>query len=437
MAVSKMLSFLKEKSKSTLIKNLSIVFSESIITRSLSFAIILFLARELGPEEYGKYSFIFIVVTFCSSFFDFGMENTAVRFLARNKEKKNSIFGLYFLAKAVITIVTLLCLGIFGKYIFAAMHKESIVQYMMFLIMGLVGESLFFINDTYLQAVQRFKLRASINISRYAIVLAFIVILYFKKLMLLKFVFCMYIIVLIFCLTFVPTYISFIRGYLKTKMNSSLVKEIFSYQKWMFVLSIATNTLGRIDFFMLSLWVSYSDLGIYNAANQLSTIVSFIPLALGKVLLPKVAEMKPDEVFSFTYKTFKPLIISCTCLLITIPVVKPLVPFFLGSKYVPSIPIFQVFLLISIICIMLMVVEISLYSLGKPQVVTYGKYYQIGINIILNILTIPRFGMIWAAINLTIARIIYGIVLIVLFFKYRKASLLKAQMEVSSNEEAR
>lgn len=80
----------------SLFKNLSIVFLESIITKALSFISILILSRQLGPEDYGKYSFVFVTVAFCSAFFDFGMENTAVRFSARDKGKMQSIFGLYF-----------------------------------------------------------------------------------------------------------------------------------------------------------------------------------------------------------------------------------------------------------------------------------------------------------------------------------------------------
>ena len=48
----------------SLFKNLSIVFLESIITKALSFISILILSRQLGPEDYGKYSFVFVTVAF-------------------------------------------------------------------------------------------------------------------------------------------------------------------------------------------------------------------------------------------------------------------------------------------------------------------------------------------------------------------------------------
>ncbi|HDR7607878.1 TPA: oligosaccharide flippase family protein, partial [Bacillus mycoides] len=151
----------------SLFKNLSIVFLESIITKALSFISILILSRQLGPEDYGKYSFVFVTVAFCSAFFDFGMENTAVRFSARDKGKMQSIFGLYFFTKIIITATVITGLILFGSHIFSSQGKDEIIQYIPYLIVGYIGESLLFVNDTYLQAIQKFKLRALINIFRY------------------------------------------------------------------------------------------------------------------------------------------------------------------------------------------------------------------------------------------------------------------------------
>ena len=106
----------------SLFKNLSIVFLESIITKALSFISILILSRQLGPEDYGKYSFIFVTVAFVV-LFDFGMENTAVRFSAKEKGRMQSIFGLYFLTKVIITTTVVTGLILFGSYIFLAKEK--------------------------------------------------------------------------------------------------------------------------------------------------------------------------------------------------------------------------------------------------------------------------------------------------------------------------
>ena len=94
------------------------------------------------------------------------MDNTAIRFYNKETHYKNSIFGLYFLVKlffifSVISIVT-----VFHEIFFHILKKSEMIPFLPFLAAGFLGEALFFVNDTYLQAIQNFKLRSLINISQ-------------------------------------------------------------------------------------------------------------------------------------------------------------------------------------------------------------------------------------------------------------------------------
>lgn len=348
------------------------------------------------------------------------MENTAVRFSAKEKEFQNSIFGLYFIVKISILLAVVFSLVIFGEKIFIFMHKESIIKYLPFLIAGLIGESLFFINDTYLQAMQKFKLRSLINISRFVMAVSFIGILLLTKSLDLKYVFLVYLIPIFFSLLFIGKYVRFIKGFFSERLHLDLLKEVFNYQKWMLILSIANNILGRIDFFMLSFWVSFAQIGIYNAAFQLTSIVSFLPYVLGKVMLPKMAEQSSQETFNLVKKMIKPVLVLTFIMLALIPLSGPVVVGLLGDKYTPSIVILQILLLAFIFSFVILPFEQSLYSLGKPKLIALSKYFQLIIIVILNILTIPKYGILWAAINLSIARFITLAITAYLFFDLRR-----------------
>lgn len=418
--MQKIKNYAKQISKSRFVKDLGIVFSENITTKALNFAIILILTRLLGPYDYGKYSFIFVTYATISALGDFGMENTAVRFAAKEKKLTNNIFGLYFLAKSAILAFVILTLIFFGKQIFITVHKQEIIEYIPYLIIGFLGESLFFVNDTYLQAIQKFKFRAGLNISRYLTCLIYIAILYFHKLVLLKYAFYMYFIPLGFSLFFVTKYIEFIKSYFSKKLDKALLSEIFDYEKWMFNLSIGTNILGRIDFFMLSFWVSYNQIGIYNAAFQLCSIVSFLPYVFGKVMLPKMSELNENEIFHLTKKILKPLLGLTIIMLCIIPLTDIFVPLLLGDKYIQSILVLKILLVSVIISLISTPLEQAFYSLGKPKLITIGRYMQIFIIFILNILTIPKYGIVSAAINVLCAKIIFLVVMIFLFVEQKK-----------------
>lgn len=381
----------------TLLKNLSITFSESVVTKGLNFVIILLLTRNLGPEEYGKYSFIFVTVATCSALFDFGMENTAVRFAAREKDKKQGIFGLYFSVKLCTLLILVLVFTFGGEWLFSLMHKDAVTRYLPFLITGLIGESLFFVNDTYLQANQRFQLRAALNIVRYFAALLLVLSLFLGNKMHLQYVFYVYMVPLLFSMLFLGKYCSFIRAYLKDRLQKPLMSEIVGYEKWMFVYSTAYNLLGRIDFFMLGFWVGFQQLGIYNAAYQLCSIVSFLPVALGKVLLPALSELSEVEIFRKTKKLVRATTLICVAAMFLIPLTSWLVPFLFGKDYIAAVPILQILLFTFIIGLMSMPYEQSLYSLGRPKVLSIGRYIQLGMIIVLNMSLLPFAGIIYGA----------------------------------------
>lgn len=405
---------------SKLFKNLSVVFSETVVTKILNFVIILLLTRQLGPEEYGKYSFIFVTMAFCSSFFDFGMENTAVRFANKKSETRNSIFGLYLFVKMLILFGIILVLMLFGGQFFALIHKSELTKYIPFLIIGILGESLFFVNDTYLQAVQKFTLRAYLNICKYSLSLIFIVILFLEKLLYLKYVFCMYFIPLGITILFIPKYIEFLKNYFSKNLPTEMLKEIFNYEKWMFVLSIGTNTLQKIDFFMISYWVSYIQIGIYNAAIQLAAVVSFLPYVFGKVLLPKLAEMENPEICSFIKKSDKILILACIVMTLCIPLTDFVVSVLLGEQYVLSIPVLKILLFAFILTFYVAPTEQALYALGLPKIITQGRYIQLFTLIGLNFLMIPKFGIVGSAFSVLMIRILYLFFVVTRFYKEAK-----------------
>lgn len=418
--------YIKKTSQSRFVKNLSITFAENVTTKIFGFFITLALVRNLGPENYGVYSFVLVNVFLLSALFDFGMENTAIRFANRDKEKTNPVFGLYFIVKSIILLLFIFTLIFGGKNILEIMHKPELIKYLPYFIMGFLGESLFFVNDTYLQCIQKFKLRAAINITRYIVMFGFILVLILNKTLLLKYTMFAFIIPVIFSLFFVPRYWTFISSFFKQRLSKKIMLEMFHYEKWMFVLASVNGLLGKVDIYMLSFWATYSQLGIYSAAYNLLSIVSFLPYVFGKVMLPKMAETSREDLFDMTIRIVKPILAISLLSLIIIPIFPFLVPILFGHKYDSSIIVVQALTIATLISFILLPFEQSMYPLGKPKYTSALKFAQLILNIILNYIFIPKYGMIWAAINLGIARLFYGILLIKVFYN-EKSKVFKGR----------
>ena len=106
----------------SLFKNLSIVFLESIITKALSFISILILSRQLGPEDYGKYSFVFVTVAFVVHSLILVWKIQQYDFQQEIKENAKYIWFIFF-TKIIITATVITGLILFGSHIFLAKVK--------------------------------------------------------------------------------------------------------------------------------------------------------------------------------------------------------------------------------------------------------------------------------------------------------------------------
>ncbi len=410
-----------------LIRNLGLTFFEAVITRGLNFFLILLLTRTLGPSDYGKYAFIFVAVSVLSALFDFGMENTAVRFSARDKTRMDSVFGLYLLLKLGILSVVVLTLVLAQQWFFSALNKSELMVFMPFLIVGLVGESLFFVNDTYCQANQWFQLRATLNIIRFSVSCFFIGMLFFYNALSLQWVLYVYWIPFLFSLLFLGQYIKFVSAFWKSDLPGALMTEMASYQKWMLIYSVANNLLSRLDFLMLGLWVSYTQLGIYNAAVQLCTIIAFLPLVLGKVLLPTLSDLDKHQVFHISEKIIPYTLILVLAALMLIPISPMAIPLLFGKQYQLSVGIFQILVLAYAASLMSMPFEQALYSLGKPDVLCASRYWQLAVIVLFNIALIPFWGVYGAAVSNLIGRLLYLLKVRLHYLRYQQTVYEKTE----------
>jgi O-antigen/teichoic acid export membrane protein len=347
------------------------------------------------------------MVALGSALFDFGMENTAVRFAARDKDEKQSIFGLYLSVKLGILTLLILFLGFGHTWFFGVMNKSSMAHFTPFLMVGFLGESLFFVNDTYLQAMQRFQARAWLNIIRFGVSFLFVIFLITSHQLFLEMAMFIYGIPFLFSLVFLGKYWGFLKAFWSNGLPPNIFSEIVRYERWMFVYSIANNLIGRLDFILLGLWVNYTQLGIYNAAVQLCAIISFLPLVLGKVLLPTLAELNEVQIFQTTGKMIRGTLLMSLGAVMLIPLSIWLVPLLLGQEYLESIGVLQILVLAFLAGLMSMPYEQALYSLGKPDILCGCRYFQLIVILLLNVLVIPVFGVYGAAMVTLLGRALY------------------------------
>ncbi len=182
----------------------------------------------------------------------------------------------------------------------------------------------------------------------------------------------------------------------------------------------------RLDMFLISYFLGKYQLGLYFGAVLFVETVWFLPNSIGFVLFPKTASQDKDQSVELTEKItrlvgFVALIMGICIIGLFYICIKIIIPKYLNS-FIP----FLILLPGIIIFSMDMIVSNYFLGVGKQAYNSLGAGLMCVINLILNLIFIPRWGIAGAAFTSSITYIfgtIYSFVMYKVLTK-RKISLL-------------
>lgn len=199
-----------------------------------------------------------------------------------------------------------------------------------------------------------------------------------------------------------------------------------------FAMSIAATIYTNIDSVMLGFMTSDADVGYYNAAVRIKTIMVSIVTSLGAVLLPRASYYIEhdliDEFYRITSKALNFVFLLASPMMIYFMIFAKEGIFFLsGDSYAGSIVPMQV---IMPTILLIGITNISgiqmLIPLGKEKVVLYSEVAGAVVDVIINALLIPRMASVGAAIGTLIAEL----VVLIVQFVYLKGKIFTALKNV-------
>ncbi len=190
-----------------------------------------------------------------------------------------------------------------------------------------------------------------------------------------------------------------------------------------FAMSCATTIYTHLDTVMLGFMATDADVGYYNAAVKIKTILVSIVASLGTVLLPRASYNVEHGLMDSFWKISKKAInfvflIALPLMLYFIFFAEEGIYFLSGSEYAGSIIPMQIIMptLLFIGLSNILGIQI-LVPLGKEKVVLYSEIAGAVTDIIINALLIPKFTSAGAAIGTLVAEFV---VLIVQYYALRK-----------------
>ena len=190
-----------------------------------------------------------------------------------------------------------------------------------------------------------------------------------------------------------------------------------------FAMACATTVYVNLDTLMLGFMTTEVDVGYYNAAIKIKTILVSIVTSLGAVLLPRASYYIENKQFNKFDNIIKKsiefvVLISVPLMIYFMIYAKETIIFLSGDAYIGAIIPMQLIMPTLLLIGITNILGIQiLVPLGKEKIVLYSEIIGAVIDVIINMALIPHLASSGAAIGTTVAELS---VLIVQFIALKK-----------------
>ena len=393
-----------------------------------------FLARGLGVEDLGKYTFAFSFTTIFSVLVDVGLSSVLTREIAKHqKNEKNilsNVLGLKVILSIVVYGIIILLVNFLG---YPALVKNLV--YLTGLVMLLDNFSLTW--WATLRGHQNLKYE-SIGISLFQLIVVLVggIFLYLK----LDVIYLVLVMILASSFNCIFSYCQMFY-YLKLKPRIAIDKKVILNLLKISIPFALAGIFARLNtqidtVFLSKLGCSSFDIcdanvGIYSVATRITLALHFIPLAFVAAVFPAMSKLfvedKEKLVRTFE-KAMRYLMVIAFPLAVGVIVLAPIfVPKIFGKAYVNSILPLQI-LMVSLAGIFLTFpIGAFLNATSRQMRNTLNIGIAVVVNIILNLILIPKFTYVGAAaasLVSTLIILILGLIVANQVVKYNKKYLL-------------
>jgi O-antigen/teichoic acid export membrane protein len=381
------------------INNAGWLFANNILQMGVGLFVGVWVARYLGPEQYGLFSYALAFVALFAPLALLGLDDIVIRNVVRDPDCKDATLGTCFLLKLVGGVITFLLVLL---VIFFLRPGDGIMHWLVGLIAaGTLFQAFTTIEHWFYSQVQS-KYIVCARSTAFLLSSALKVFLILIKAPLVAFAGVGLLEVAVGSAALVVAYRA--KGNLHGNWRSSLDKaRELLHDSWPLMFSsVVMMVYMRIDQVMLGEMLGNAEVGIYSAAVRLAEVWFFIPQIIFTSVLPSIVEAKrlSEDLF---YERLQKLynVMALVNYLVAIPVAicaKPLVIATFGASYAGAGLMLTVLVWANIF---------SSLELARSSFLTTMNWTRINfvtvllgalVNIALNLVLIPRYGGMGAAV---------------------------------------
>lgn len=390
---------------SKIIKNISWLSFEHLLRLCVGFFVGVWIVRYLGPEQFGLLNFAAAFVGLFGTFVTLGLQDIVVREIVRNPDYTNEILGTTAFLQLISGMVIYVLILVAITYI---RPDDTIARTIVAILGSMVLLEASKVAVLWFESQVLSKYTAWVQSGVFLVFVSIKVFLILKQVSLIAFVWTMLaeaVVVAIILLSFMSKLgPSLVKMHFNIKRAKSLIKD-----SWPALLSgISIMIYLKIDQIMLGEMVDDKEVGIYSAALRISEFFYFIPMVIVSSVLPAILEAKKrseEQYYVRLQKLYDLLVLISVGLALPMTFLStPIVNLLFGEAYLGSGIILAIHSW-SIIFVSLGVASGKWFLAENRQVLSLQRTV-IGaiINVTLNLLLIPNYGGIGAALATLISQ---------------------------------
>ncbi|AEH07269.1 flippase [Methanothermococcus okinawensis] len=408
-------------------KNTGILFVSNIISKLFGFVYTIYMARYLGAQGFGILSFALAFTGMFGVLADMGLQPLTVREVARNTELSGKYLGNIAAIKSILGIITFVLIVLTINLMNYPAETVYVVYLIAFSVLINSFNGMFY---SIYQGHEKMEYVGIGNIINSSLMFVGVFIAIYLGFNVEGFAY-IYLIsgigVLLYNLI-ISTW-KFVKP--KIEIDLKFWKELLK-EAWPFALiGFFVIIYFRIDSIMLSYMKGNEVVGYYSASYRLiDALSSLVPSIIYSVMFPVMSKYlnSINDLKKVWIKAFNlSFIVGITTSIFVVVFAKYIILIVYGYGYLPSVMVLQILIWAFFIICVSSITSGLLNATNKQRLVTFGAGAGAIINVILNIILIPKYSMEGAAIATVITEILMFVLYIYSackFLKINKSEIL-------------
>ena len=378
--------------------NMVWLLADKIVRLGVGLLVSVWVARYLGPQLFGVYSYAIAFVGLFGFVSILGLDTIVVRDIVHAPQDANEILGTAFTLKLIGAIVTLLAVTGIGSLV---QTNDPTMPVLIGLIAAGTLFQAFDVIDFWFQSQVRSKYTVYARNTAFLILSLVKVGLILLHAPLIAFAGASLAEIVLGAIGLIAAYR--LTGQTVCKWRTSLARaRMLLSVSWPLMLSsIAVWVYMRIDQVMLGLLADTRALGIYSAAVRLSEVWYFIPIAIVSSVFPAVVRSKAIDgklYYNRLQRLFNLMVVLSFMIVIPLMLLAgPIINLLYGPSYSEASGMFVVLMWAGLFVALGVAREAWLVNEGLTRFSFATAVAGAIINVVLNIVLIPRWGGIAAA----------------------------------------